>query len=113
MSNNFCEVPCGHVTFYSYLNQKDWPSLDDVPVFCPIPKGHVINPAQYGKIPLSNGSIFIWQRMNDGEVHGCIEKEHGGFLKGASGWWRTNDEYKAARLAEIMYCKNITKEKHK
>jgi hypothetical protein len=54
----------------------------------------------YGEIELENGKTFQWMRGGgDGEIWGAVWNEDGSIAKNTSGWYRTTDVDKAAKLA--------------
>lgn len=62
---------------------------------------------EYGTVGLKGGHKFIWIRTSGNEIAGHIEKPDMSVLKGTYGFWRTNDEQAAAKLAEELYLRGV------
>lgn len=54
----------------------------------------------HGRIELDNGHTFFWT-LEGKEIYGWVDDTNGIIVNGASGWYRTNDPEKAARLATL------------
>lgn len=55
-----------------------------------------------GKINLKHNLVFVWS-LSDGkvpEIFGHVQTPTGATVKGTSGWYRTDDPQKAAKVAQ-------------